>query len=331
MKDQGERHAASCAVTLAFGLVNLPVRLYTAAASKKVTFRLLDRTTGQRVRQQLVSPGQPPREKDQGIAAASEATALRAPASTAVSSDPIDSSALEEEGSGSPAEFVVPRQQIIKGYEIERNRYIEVTADELKALEAEANQHAEIQEFVSLAQIDPVSFEKAYYLGPDKGGEKVYRLFARALRKQRRGAIAKLVMRGKEKLVLVRPVDEDRLVLEMLYYADEVRDASEIYVPDVALSDAEVQLAEQVIESLSMETWEPKKFKDTYRERVMALIEQKHQGKPFKSQRVSSTPKVIDLMEALRASLATAAKRPTRRRPKPQRRTQSTGKIQRAG
>ena len=136
-------------VTLAFGLVNLPVRLYTATASKKVTFRLLDRTTGQRVRQQLVSSGQPPHKEDQATAAASEATALRAPGSTAVSSDPTEVSAFEE-GSGSPAEFVVPRQQIIKGYEIERNRYIEVTADELKALEAEVNQHAEIQEFVSL-------------------------------------------------------------------------------------------------------------------------------------------------------------------------------------
>ena len=209
-------------VTLAFGLVNLPVRLYTATASKKVTFRLLDRTTGQRVRQQLVSSGQPPREEDQARAPASETTALSAPSSTAASSNPTEVSAFEE-GSGSPAEFVVPRRQIIKAYEIERHRYIEVTADELKALEAEVNQHAEIQEFVSLAQIDPVFFEKAYYLGPDKGGEKVYRLFARALRKQRRGAIAKLVMRGKEKLVLVRPVDEDRLVLEILYYADEVQ------------------------------------------------------------------------------------------------------------
>jgi DNA end-binding protein Ku len=317
-------------VTLAFGLVNLPVRLYTAAASQKVTFRLLDRTTGQRVRQQLVSSGQPPRKEDQATAAASEATALRAPGSTAVSSDPTEGSALKE-GSGSPAEFVVPRQQIVKGYEIERNRYIEVTADELKALEAEVNQHAEIQEFVSLAQIDPVSFEKDYYLGPDKGGEKVYRLFARALWKQRRGAIAKLVMRGKEKLVMVRPVDEDRLVLEMLYYADEVRNASEIYVPDVVLSDAEVQLAEQVIESLSVDTWDSKKFHDMYRERVMALIEQKRKGIPLHSQRLSSPPKVIDLMEALRASLATSAKRAPRRRSELQGRTRSARKVKKAG
>jgi DNA end-binding protein Ku len=317
-------------VTLAFGLVNLPVRLYTAAASKKVTFRLLDRTTGQRVRQQLVSSAQPPEGEDQGRAAASEATATRAPGSTAVSSETSERSALEET-SGSPAELVVPRQQIIKGYEIERNRYIEVTAAELKALSAEANQHAEIQEFVSLSQIDPVSFEKAYYLGPDKGGEKVYRLFSRALRKQQRGAIAKLVMRGKEKLVLVRPIEEDRLVLEMLYYGDEVRHVSEIYVPEVALSDAELQLAEQVIESLSVDTWDAKKFHDTYRERVMALIEQKRQGKPIQSGRASSPPKVIDLMEALRASVATAAKRPARRRPESQSRTRPTRKMKRAG
>ena len=291
-------------VTLAFGLVNLPVRLYTAAASKKVTFRLLDRTTGQRVRQQLVSSVQPPREEDQVTAAASEAPALRAPGSTAVSSD-IAEVSDPEEASASPPEFVVPRQQVIKGYEIERNQYIEVTADELKALEAEANQHAEIQEFVSLAQIDPVSFEKAYYLGPDKGGEKVYRLFSRALQNQQRGAIAKLVMRGKEKLVLVRPIDGDRLVLEMLYYADEVRNASEIYVPDVALSDAEVQLAEQVIESLSVDSWDSKKFHDTYRERVLALIKKKQSGVKTVTPKPARTGgKVLDLMTALKQSLA---------------------------
>jgi DNA end-binding protein Ku len=317
-------------VTLAFGLVNLPVRLYTAAASKKVTFRLLDRTTGQRVKQQLVSSAQPPREEDQATAVASGAPALRAPGSTGVSSNVIEVSDPEE-ARPSPPEFVVPPQQIIKGYEIERNQYIEVTADELKALEAEANQHAEIQEFVSLAQIDPVSFEKAYYLGPDKGGEKAYRLFSRALRSQQRGAIAKLVMRGKEKLVLVRPIDGDRLVLQMLYYADEVRNASEIYVPDVALSDAELQLAEQVIQSLSMDTWDSKKFHDTYRERVMAFIEQKGQEKPIQSRRAPSSPKVIDLMEALRASLATAAKRPARRRAEPQSSTRPTHKMKRTG
>jgi DNA end-binding protein Ku len=317
-------------VNLAFGLVNLPVRLYTAAASKKVTFRLLDRTTGQRVRQQLVSSAQPPREEDQVTAAASEVPALRAPGSTAVSSN-IGDVSDPEEASGSPPEFVVPRQQIIKGYEIERNQYIEVTADELKALEAEANQHAEIQEFVSLAQIDPVSFEKAYYLGPDTGGEKVYRLFSRALRNQQRGAIAKLVMRGKEKLVLVRPIDGDRLVLEMLYYADEVRNASEIYVPDVALSNAEVQLAGQVIESLSVDTWDAKKFHDAYRERVMAFIEQKRQGKPMQSRRGPSPPRVIDLMEALRASVTTAAKGPARRRSELRSRTRPTRKMKRVG
>jgi DNA end-binding protein Ku len=130
---------------------------------------------------------------------------------------------------------------------------------------------------------------------------------------------------------LVRPVDEDRLVLEMLYYADEVRDASEIYVPDVALSDAEVELAEQVIESLSVDTWDSKKFHDTYRERVMALIEQKRQGQPIQSGPSSSPPKVIDLMEALRASIATAAKRAPRRRSELHIRTRSTRKIKKAG
>jgi DNA end-binding protein Ku len=317
-------------ITLRFGLVNLPVRLYTAADSKRVTFRLLDRTTGQRVTQQLVSSVPPPREQEPATEATPRASASSPRGRTGGSSDSTEVPDPAEPGA-SPRESVVPRQEIIKGYEIEPNRYIEVTSDELKALEAEANQHAEIQEFVSLAQVDPVSFEKAYYLGPHKGGEKAYRLFSRALRNVQRGAIAKLVMRGKEKLVLVRPVDEDRLVLEMLYYADEVRDASEIYVPDVALSDAEVELAEQVIECLSVDTWDSKKFHDTYRERVMALIEQKRQGKPIESGRAPSPPKVIDLMDALRASLATAAKRAPRRRSELHSRTRSTRKIKKAG
>ena len=317
-------------VTLAFGLVNVPVRLYTAAASKKVTFRLLDRKTGQRVRQQLVSAAQTSSQKDEVIAAESQATPLSAahsmPGSSAIADAPD-----HEEATGSPSDSVVPREQIIKGYEIGRDQYIEVTADELKALEAEANQHAEIQQFVSLAQIDPVYFEKTYYLGPDKGGEKVYRLLAHALRQMQRGAIAKLVMRGKEKLVLVRPTDQDRLALDMLYFANEVRDSSEIYAPDVMLSDAEVQLAEQVIESLSVDLWEPKHYHDTYRERVMALIEQKRQGKYIKRHGKPTTSKVVDLMEALRASLATAPKTPSRRRPEPQNRNRSIRRIKRAG
>ena len=316
-------------ITLGFGLVNLPVRLYTAADSKKVTFRLLDRTTGQRVTQQLVSSAQP-REQEPATEATPLTSASSARGRTGGSSDSTEVPDVAELDA-SPRESVVPRQEIIKGYEIEPNRYIEVTADDLKALEAEANQHAAIQEFVSLAQVDPVSFEKAYYLGPDKGGEKVYRLFSRALKTQQRGAIAKLVMRGKEKLVLVRPIAEDRLVLEMLYYHDEVRNASDIVVPAADLSDTEVQLAEQVIQSLSVDTWDSKKFHDTYRERVLALLEQKRQGIPMQSRRASSPPKVIDLMEALRTSLATAAKRQPQRRSELQSPTRSTRRIKKAG
>ncbi|WP_447983211.1 non-homologous end joining protein Ku [Nitrospira sp. Nam74] len=312
-------------VTLAFGLVNLPVRLYTAAASKKVTFRLLDRNTGQRVRQQLVSAAQASREDDQSTAG-SETNASRA----ARSMPGMPESPDRQDASASPPDSIVPRQQIIKGYEVEGNQYIPITADELKALEAEANQHAAIQEFVSLGQIDPVYFEKTYYLGPDKGAEKVYRLLARTLRTLQRGAIAKLVMRGKEKLVLVRPTNTDRLALQMLYYADEVRNDLDISVPDVAVSDAELQLAEQVVDSLSVDQWEPDKFHDTYRERVMALIERKRRGEPIQAA-PSKSPKVIDLMEALRASLATAAKAPAQRPPATQRRTRTPRMIKRLG
>ena len=158
------------------------------------------------MRQQFVSPPPPPRESEDeadelvtGGVGASAAAAASSPNAAIVPAD-------HEKADDKPdATHVVPRQQLVKGYETGRDEHVEITPDELKALEAEANDHAEIEEFVPLGGIDPLYFDKAYYLGPDKGGEKVYRLFARALHEQQRAAIVKLVMRGKEKLAVVRP------------------------------------------------------------------------------------------------------------------------------
>ena len=162
-----------------------------------------------------------------------------------------------------------------KGYELNRDQYVSVTQAELKALEEAANQHAEIQEFVTLNTVDPLYFEKSYYLGPDHGGEKAYRLLARALRQERRGAIAKLVMRGKEKLVLIRPTDNNRLILHVLYYADEVRNFDDIAVPDAPVGNEELRLATQLIALRAAKTWKPEQYHDTYRERVLELIDEK--------------------------------------------------------
>jgi DNA end-binding protein Ku len=300
-------------ITLSFGLVSIPVRLYAAAISKRVTFHLLDRATGRRVRQQFVSTPPPSRESEDeadelvtGRVGAGGVAAAAAP-SVAIAPDG------HENADDKPvATHRVLRQQLVKGFETGRDEHVEITPDELKALEAEANEHAEIEEFVPLGGIDPLYFDKAYYLGPDKGGEKVYRLFARALHEQQRAAIVKLVMRGKEKLAVVRPTAAERLVLETLHYADEVRDVSEIPLPEVHLNEAEVRLAGQVIGSRAVDAWQPDRYHDTYRERVLALIEQKRQGRPARAPSPEGPPPVIDLMEALRRSLVSAEKRPRR-------------------
>ncbi|MDQ6734773.1 MAG: hypothetical protein M3Z35_11805 [Nitrospirota bacterium] len=286
---------------ITFGLVNVPVRLYTAAQSKGVAFHLLDSRSGQRVRQQLVSNDL---SRDGPEPSVSERAARTGQALLSI----VEQEKPDENAPTSIApEHVVPRQELVKGYEIAPGQYVEITADELKRLEVEANQHAEIQESVPLRQVDPIYFEKTYSVGPAKGSEKVYKLLARAMFQQARGAIAKLIMRGKEKLVLVRPTDRDRLLLEVLYYADEVRELDEIAAGEVALSAMEVQLAEQVIAGLSTDQWHPERYHDTYRERVLALIEQKRRGQPIQAPKTVQQPPVIDLMDALRRSLQQTA------------------------
>ena len=246
--------------SLSFGLVNIPVKLYTAAKSKSVSFNLLHQPDGSRIQEHYYCP--------------------------------VDTRE-------------VSRDEIEKGYEVSRNHYVEITNDELKAMEEAANRNVEIQEFVPLDAIDPVYFEKTYYLGPDKGGEKPYRLLAEALSQQNRGAVAKFVMRGKENLVLLRPADDAHLVLDVMYYADEVKNIREIDVPQAKIKDAELKLAQNLIDSLSNDKWQPEKYRDTYRDRVLDLVKKKEKG-----QEVVAPPpvaegqaQVIDLMDALKKSL----------------------------
>jgi DNA end-binding protein Ku len=203
----------------------------------------------------------------------------------------------------------VERDEMVKGYEFEKDRYVTFTAEELKALEEAASQAIEIAEFVPAAKVDPVYFDKAYYLGPDKGGDKAYRLLSEALSRSHRAALARYAARGKQYLVLIRPL-EGRLVMQQLLYADEVRALGEIPVGEADLKEPEVQLALQLVEQTAREEFHPEAYEDAVRKRVLEAVDRKIAG-----QEVAAVPseepraQVIDLMEALKASLAAAPPR----------------------
>ena len=200
---------------------------------------------------------------------------------------------------------VVDRNEMVKGYEFAKDQYVTVTDAELKTLQGEASQVIDIAEFVPLDRVDPIYFEKTYYLGPDKGGEKAYRLLAEAMAKSQRVALAKFVMRGKETLVLIRAA-QDGLMLHTLYFADEVRNFGEIdRGASAKVKDGELDLAVKLLGELASDAFEPGKYADEYRQRVLDLVQGKVEGKEV----VAATPRperghVIDLMEALKTSLA---------------------------
>jgi DNA end-binding protein Ku len=202
----------------------------------------------------------------------------------------------------------VPFDQIVKGYEISPDNYVVIEPQELEALDPKATRSIEIEDFVDLDQIDPLYFERPYYLVPDKGGAKAYALLLEAMKESQKVGIARLVLRTKQYLAAIRPLG-DALVLETLLYPDEVTLPDEIEgLPrgDVEIQDRELKIARQLIESLSTE-FEPENYRDEYRERVLELIEQKAEGKQIVTQPATEEPtKVVDLMAALEASLAQA-------------------------
>jgi DNA end-binding protein Ku len=246
--------------TISFGLVSIPVKMFTAASPAGVAFNMLHAKCGSRIRQQTFCP--------------------------------VDNT-------------VVDRSELVKGYEFVKDQYVRVTDEELKALEGEASKLIDIAEFVPLDQVDPIYFEKTYYLGPDKGGEKAYRLLSDAMTASGRVALAKFVMRGKESLVLIRAA-QGGLMLHTMYFADEVRSFAEIDKGASAkIRDGELALAQQLIDGLSSAEFEPERYADDYRQRVLELINGKVEGKEI----VAAGPpvqraQVIDLMEALKESLA---------------------------
>ncbi len=201
-------------------------------------------------------------------------------------------------------ERVVERGETVKGYEFEKGRYVTFTPAELEALEAESNHAIDITEFVPLSSVDPIYYENAHYLGPDKGAEKAYRLLALAMRETQKVALAQYVSHGKEQLVLIRPYREG-LVLHSMYYADEVRSAEDIDSgAEVKLRANEAELARKLVDQLSAKAFHPDQYEDTYRDRVKAAVDQKVAGEQVTFAETKPRAQVIDLMEALKESLA---------------------------
>lgn len=202
---------------------------------------------------------------------------------------------------------IVERSQMVKGYEFSKGQYVTFTSEELKSLEERGSQAIEIEEFVPRAAVDPIHYDKPYYLGPERGGEKAYRLLSEVMTETDRVAIARYAARGKQYLVMLRPAEKG-LVMQQLLYADEVRPMSDVPLPDVEPKHGELQLARQLVEQISKQTFDVKAYKDEVRERINADIQRKIEGHEIEQLEEPAAPaQVIDLMEALKASLAAHA------------------------
>ncbi len=211
-------------------------------------------------------------------------------------------------------EVPVAREDMAKGYEFAKDQYVMFTAEELKALEEAGTHSAEITEFVPAKAIDPVYFDKAYYLGPDKGGAKPYALLARALKESGRCALGRWAARGKQYIVLIRPMDTglvEGLVMQQLLYAAEVRSINDLDIPKTEVKPVELKLAQQLIEQQSVDKFDPAAYADEVRARIEAAIQKKVEGQEITMvEAPEQGGQVIDLMEALRASLE---KKPAKR------------------
>jgi DNA end-binding protein Ku len=248
---------------ISFGLVNVPVKLYSAVSRKTVRFHQLNGKTGHRIAQKRVDSGT------------------------------NDEVAFED---------------IVKGYELTKERYVVITPDELESLDPEKSRTIDIEDFVDLSEIDPVYYDHPYYLVPDKGSAKAYGLLLGAMEESGKVAIARVVLRSKEQLVAIRPAPGNVLMMETMIFADEVVDPNEIEdlpsAKDLKASERELKMAQQLIDSLTAD-FEPEKYQDEYREKVLGLIERKAAGEEIAVQPEAPEPKKVpDLMAALEASLA---------------------------
>ena len=287
--------------SLAFGLVNIPVRLYNATSPKDVRFRQLQAGTARRIRHHRVAePG--PEERDVELdGAPPDATTPAPPPAVEHVEVPAGESRPAVRETPPPE---VPYDEVVKGYEIEPDWFVVLDPSEIAALAPERTRTIDIAEFVDLAEIDPVYFEKSYYVVPAPGGEKPYWLLHRAMRDAGRVAVATFVMRTREYLAAVRPGDAI-LVLETLFYADEVRDPRQVGVGSPVEPNArELDMAELLLRSL-VTAWDPGRYRDRYRDRVMELIRSRAEGAVTvpSEEAGPEAPAVHDLMAALQASL----------------------------
>lgn len=216
---------------------------------------------------------------------------------------------------------VVGREDMVKGYEYSKGQYVLFNEDELKALMPEPTNEIQITEFIPLEEVDPIYYEKAYYVGPDKGGDRPYRLLSEAMRSTGRAAIARYKARGKDYLVLLRPFAQG-MILQQLRYADEIRDFSEVPIGNAEVKAPELKLATQLVEQIASDAFKPETYEDEVRNQVRDLIEKKVQGQEITAA-PAEAPKaqIIDLMAALKASLADSGAKPAaaadRKPPKP--------------
>jgi DNA end-binding protein Ku len=246
--------------TISFGLVSVPVKLFSAAESTAaISFNWLHKKCSSRLKQQYVCP------KDNEK---------------------------------------VERDDMVKGYEFSKGQYVIFSPDELKALEEKATNSIDIAEFVKASQVDRMYLDRVYYLGPDRGGERAYRLLTEALKKTARVAIGQYAARGKQYLVMVRALD-NVLVMEQLHYASELRSPTEVPVPEGEVKKAELDLAVQLVEQAASAKFRPEAYDDQVRKRVLEQIQRKVEGQEI-TEEPAEEPKtqIIDLMEALKASLA---------------------------
>ncbi|HSM05300.1 MAG TPA: Ku protein [Longimicrobiales bacterium] len=246
--------------TISFGLVSIPVKLYsTGESGRRISFNMMHEACGTRLKQQYICP---------------------------------------------KCDVVVPREDRTKGYEFAKGQYVLFDDDELKAIEMPKKDAVEIAEFVPADAVEAVYLDKPYYLGPDKGGARAYRLLARALNETERVAIARYATRGRENLVMIRPYGEEGLVMDQLRYAEDVRRFDEVPVDEAEVKDQEMDLARQLIEQASSDTFDPESYTDEVREKMLEMIQAKVDGEEITvAPTAEPATQIIDLMSALKASL----------------------------
>lgn len=251
--------------TISFGLVSIPFKLYTATSAKSVSFNMLHKACGSRLKQQLVCA-------TEGV--------------------------------------VVERTDTIKGFEYARDQYAKFTEEELKSLESARTDTLELLEFVPAETVDFLYVEKTYYIGPDKGGDRAYRLLSESLERAKRLAVGRFQTRGKDNLVLVRPYKKG-LVLHQCYYADEVRSFDDVETGGAfEFKDIELDLANKLIEQLEQPKFDASHFSDTYAEKVRAAVERKVAGEEVITAPEAPKAQIIDLLEALKRSVDAAKAAP---------------------